>query len=559
MKVSVVVTTTLRNTLQAALESVRAQETSADVETVLVVDRCDDGGLAPHVRELTDKVIWTGGIGSAGARNAGIRESDGDLIAFLDDDDEWLPAKTENQLAHVDDPAARWVLSCRVRQGQRSGSKHLSRPIPTRLWNLSQGTVEEYLFVQRRPSLDRASIYTSTLMVSADLARQVPWQTGLARHQDWDWVMRLTREGGTRLAFSDEPDVIIWTNTPGSISACRDWKSSLDWIGQWTEQVSPQVVADFVAGQPLRYALQARSVRGVGRCIAKISQSGTWPSPGPVAIGLTGLVPRTALLEMLVAVPAWGRRFRSTNGTNEKMGQPMVSIHGKRQPRHGIARSIDAIAHLKAVRPVRRSERIQDIYESYKNHRRRDVLSELIPAGGVGAELGVHKGHLTPLLVDWFQPTKLYVVDPWYLLGPTWDWAAGDTSTVNALARTIRRLRPALEAGRAEVVVADDLVFLAGLADRTLDWVYLDSSHMYDHTVKELDLLTRKVKPGGVIAGDDWQPDPSHRHHGVCRAVHEFAAAGRLTLSYANADNHQWAARVTGTGPAPEPAATGSL
>ena len=193
---------------------------------------------------------------------------------------------------------------------------------------------------------------------------------------------------------------------------------------------------------------------------------------------------------------------------------------------------------------LRRSEHIQDAYERYKNSRRKDVLASLIPAGGIGAELGVHKGHLTPLLVDWLKPKKLYAVDPWYLLGPTWEWAAGDKSTVNALARTIRRLRAAIEVGQVDVVVEDDLVFLSELADAALDWVYLDSSHMYDHTVKELELLVSKVKPGGIIAGDDWRTDPQHRHYGVCKAVREFESAGLLKVIYADTSNRQWASKV---------------
>ena len=196
---------------------------------------------------------------------------------------------------------------------------------------------------------------------------------------------------------------------------------------------------------------------------------------------------------------------------------------------------------------LRRSEHIQDGYERYKNRRRQDVLKSVIPAAGVGAELGVHKGHLTSFLVDWLKPKKLYAVDPWYLLGPTWEWAAGDKSTVNALARTIRRLRPAIEVGQVEVVVQDDLVFLSDLADGALDWAYIDSSHMYGHTVKELELLIRKVKPGGIIAGDDWQTDPQHRHYGVCKAVREFESAGHLKLIYTDSSNHQWASEVPNT------------
>lgn len=310
MKVSVVVPTTLRASLQVALESVRAQKTNAEIEIIVVVDGGKSETLPPELGGLIDKVVWTGGVGSAAARNAGIRKSGGDFIAFLDDDDEWMPDKLEHQLAHINGEAAEVVLSCRIRQGQRTGSKVLSGPIPSRLWTLSEGPIEEYLFLRRRPSLDRASIYTSTLLVSADLARRIPWQTGLARHQDWDWLMRLTRESGVRFQFSSEADVIIWTNTAGSISACRDWRSSLDWIDQWSNKIAPRVVADFIAGQPLRYALQARSVRGVINCITKIWQSGARPSLGPVAIGLAGLVPRKILLEVLVSVQGAGRDLR---------------------------------------------------------------------------------------------------------------------------------------------------------------------------------------------------------------------------------------------------------
>jgi hypothetical protein len=195
-------------------------------------------------------------------------------------------------------------------------------------------------------------------------------------------------------------------------------------------------------------------------------------------------------------------------------------------------------------RIARRFDHIQDVYEARKNHTRRDILTKLLPADGVGAELGVHKGHLTPLLLEWTRPKKLYVVDPWYLLGPTWDWAAGDKSTVNGLRRVLKRIEPALGDGRAEVVIADDREWLANVEDGTLDWVYLDSSHEYHHTLEELELLVRKVRLGGVIAGDDWNADPNHRHHGVCKAVTEYADAGRLELTYTDDRTKQWAVGV---------------
>jgi hypothetical protein len=52
--------------------------------------------------------------------------------------------------------------------------------------------------------------------------------------------------------------------------------------------------------------------------------------------------------------------------------------------------------------------------------------------------------------------------------------------------------------------------------------------------------LKNKVKGDGVIFGDDWRPDPSHRHHGVYKAVNEFIEENGYELIYASEENLQW-------------------
>jgi SAM-dependent methyltransferase len=169
------------------------------------------------------------------------------------------------------------------------------------------------------------------------------------------------------------------------------------------------------------------------------------------------------------------------------------------------------------------------------------VLEQILPKGGVGAELGVFKGRFSPVLLRVSAAEQLHLIDPWYLLTPEWHWGTGDRSTVNAVRRIKRRFRRQIEEGRVQVHVGRDLDVLSTFADSTFDWVYLDSSHAYEHTVQELDLLHEKVKPGGVIAGDDWRPDPEHPHHGVHRAVNEFVDRRGYEVVYADADNRQWA------------------
>jgi Methyltransferase domain len=186
-------------------------------------------------------------------------------------------------------------------------------------------------------------------------------------------------------------------------------------------------------------------------------------------------------------------------------------------------------------------ERVAAPREIRSARTRGPILAELLPKGGVGAELGVFKGRFSPVLLQASEAERLHLVDPWYLLTPEWHWGVGDRSTVNALCRILQRFRTEIEAGRVVVHVGNDLDVLRRMTDHSLDWAYLDSSHAYEHTVEELALLDRKVRPGGVIAGDDWQPDPDHPHHGVRRAVTEFLHGNGYELRYADADNRQWA------------------
>ncbi len=90
--VSVVVPTYQRREwVGRAVRSVLAQ-TFADFELIVVDDGSTDGteesltGLDPRIR-----YHWQPNRGAAAARNAGIRLARGDIVAFLDSDNRWLP------------------------------------------------------------------------------------------------------------------------------------------------------------------------------------------------------------------------------------------------------------------------------------------------------------------------------------------------------------------------------------------------------------------------------------------------------------------------------------
>lgn len=106
--------------LQRAVESVFAQ-TLRPIEIVIVDDNWDDEKARQTTFEIAERVPAEGGgaghngsasaldiqvltgttgksLGGAAARNLGVARSQGELIAFLDDDDWWEPTKLEEQI-----------------------------------------------------------------------------------------------------------------------------------------------------------------------------------------------------------------------------------------------------------------------------------------------------------------------------------------------------------------------------------------------------------------------------------------------------------------------------
>ncbi len=120
--VSVVIPTHNRAELLCrAIQSVLDQTFQAF--EIIVVDDASGDDTEAAVRGFHDRRIQyirhAVGKGDAGARNTGVRNAEGDYVAFLDDDDEWLPEKLRMQMdfceANGPDLAgvhtARWTIN----------------------------------------------------------------------------------------------------------------------------------------------------------------------------------------------------------------------------------------------------------------------------------------------------------------------------------------------------------------------------------------------------------------------------------------------------------------
>jgi hypothetical protein len=163
----------------------------------------------------------------------------------------------------------------------------------------------------------------------------------------------------------------------------------------------------------------------------------------------------------------------------------------------------------------------------------RRPLADLLPKGGIGAEIGVFAGLFSAILLELTKPRLAYFVDPWWtVFGERYpDWGTytdrGRLATRTAYQAASRRIASHANGARTEIVIDVSMNFFKGMPDHYFDWVYLDSSHTYEGTAAELAIIRPKLKPDGILAGDDWLDDPSHIHYGVSKAVRESVERGK--------------------------------
>lgn len=115
----------------------------------------------------------------AAARNTGIKASHGDYIAFLDDDDEWLPQKIEKQLKFITNKPSVSCVYCYAYLGDR----------------------KDYVTPFRGNAIipllkNRTCMYTPTLLFRRSVIEAIGgFDESFSRHQDYELLIRFFRGG----------------------------------------------------------------------------------------------------------------------------------------------------------------------------------------------------------------------------------------------------------------------------------------------------------------------------------------------------------------------------
>lgn len=196
------------------------QDYAGEINVLVVFDRADP---EPELLELASDlprrslqlITNSRTPGLAGARNSGILASSGDLIAFCDDDDEWLPGKVRAQVEQLSDPT---TLTCVTGIRVLYSDREVVRiPEPE---SVSVASLARQRVMAAHPStvmVRREALFGEIGLVD----EEIPGSYG----EDFDWILRAARAGGISVVERDLVKV-RWGNSLFS----RNWQTIADAI-----------------------------------------------------------------------------------------------------------------------------------------------------------------------------------------------------------------------------------------------------------------------------------------------------------------------------------------
>ena len=184
--VSVIIPTYNRSIiLNRAISSVLSQSYN-NIEIIVVDDASKDDTNKmlnlhddPRLKYISHRI----NKGASAARNRGIKESKGDLVAFLDDDDEWFPKKLEKQVSLIlNSPSDVGLIYCWMDYYNAEGGINSYKP------KLKGRVFREVLDYQRIGGCP-------TLLVKKSVIENVGgFDESLKRGNDGDFIRRVCRK-----------------------------------------------------------------------------------------------------------------------------------------------------------------------------------------------------------------------------------------------------------------------------------------------------------------------------------------------------------------------------
>jgi glycosyltransferase involved in cell wall biosynthesis len=291
--VTVVVPTRDRPVLLArAVAAILDQDYDGRLEVLIVVDQTDPASATeglpadPRIRITSN----TRKAGLSGTRNTGILLATAELVAFCDDDDEWLPGKLQAQVAALQRSPGSEFASCSIEvdfEGSRSvrvaGKSviHHEDLLPSRMSMLHSST-----FVIRRDAL-----VEGIGLIDED----VPG----SQNEDWDLLLRASARHP--IVHVDDPLVRVYWSSRSYFA--RDWETKIasrTWMLERHSDVAASPTGSARVYGQLAFAFAASGERRTALSWVRRSIRRRWREPRAyLAVAVIAGVPAETILRAL--------------------------------------------------------------------------------------------------------------------------------------------------------------------------------------------------------------------------------------------------------------------
>ena len=258
-----------------------------DVDTVAALRSLDNGRV---------KVIETGRKqGPALTRLAAARAADGEFLALLDDDDEWLPTKIQAQLSYINHNGLQgdFIISCRfmIPPDDDSGTPIIA---PDVLYT-AEMDISEYLFDRRTPIARSGLVASGTPLFPRSVVDRVPFQQN-PLHDDLAWILDCVAGAKIPLYMIDTVGMVYFVS-PTSRNQTGDWRNSVLLARRYKAKgcMTPRAFAGLLSATTAWRAKRKDGLAGIFELAKIIRREGSptlthWASLGIVALAPLGMV-----------------------------------------------------------------------------------------------------------------------------------------------------------------------------------------------------------------------------------------------------------------------------
>lgn len=140
-------------------------------------------------------------------------------------------------------------------------------------------------------------------------------------------------------------------------------------------------------------------------------------------------------------------------------------------------------------------------------------------------EVGVFQGYTSEILIKYFNPEKIILMDTFYL-DDHWTNKFKKEDHLQFVKDKFKNV-PSVD-----IVEGLSYINIPKLEDRSLDYIYIDADHSYNSVKTDIDNAVKKIKIGGIIQFNDYTNYSIIENcpYGVMDAVNEFIDSNDVSI-----------------------------